>query len=192
LKVRLPPRLRRPLVLACGALLLIGPTACGRVANPPSDENDGVYEQAGNITYQLQISRQLNQYSTEDHEYVKGMPPADSKLLPTQLWFGVFLWAKNQTQSPQTTTGNFDIVDTTGRHYFPLPLVRTLNPYAWAAQKLAPGGIEPGPGTTAFYGPTQGSLLLFKLSDAVYSNRPLTLEIRSPSGAVQATISLDL
>jgi hypothetical protein len=192
LKVRLPSRLSRPLVLVCGALLLLGPTGCGRVADPPSDENDGVYEQAGNVTYQLQISRQLNQYSTEDSGYVKGMPPADSKLLPTQLWFGVFMWAKNQTDTPQTTTGNFDILDTTGRHYYPIPLVKSLNPYAWTAQRLSPGDIEPEPGTTAFYAPTQGGLLLFKLSDAVYSNRPLTLEIRSPSGKLEATISLDL
>jgi len=30
----------------------------------------------------------------------------------TQLWYGVFLWAKNQTSQAQTTTDNFDIVDT--------------------------------------------------------------------------------
>jgi hypothetical protein len=179
-------------VLVCGALLLLGVAGCGRVADPPSDENDGVYEQAGNITYQLQISRQLNQYSTEDSGYVKGMPPADSTLLPSQLWFGVFLWAKNQTHSDQTTTSNFDIIDTTGRHYYPLPLNRTLNPYAWMAQTLSPGATEPTPGSTAFYGPTQGRLLLFKLSEGVYSNRPLTLEIRSPGGTLETTITLDL
>ncbi|MFL5823544.1 MAG: hypothetical protein ACJ764_08900 [Solirubrobacteraceae bacterium] len=192
MKVRLPSRLRRPLLIGCGVLLVVGTTACGRVSNPSSEENDGVYEQGGNITYQLQVSRQLNPYSTEDSQYVKGMPPSDAKLLAAQLWYGVFMWAKNQTQSDQTTTSNFDIVDTTGRHYYPLPVSKTLNPYAWESQKLSPDSIEPSPNTTAYFGPTQGGLLLFKLSDAVYSNRPLTLEIRSPSGTVQATISLDL
>jgi len=34
--------------------------------------------------------------------------------------------------------------------------------------------------------------VLFKLSTSVYANRPLTLEIRAPSGQLEATISLDL
>ena len=192
LNIRLPSRLSRPLLLGCALLVAVGASACGRVANPPSEENNGVYEQAGNVTYQLQVSRQLNPYSTEDKQYVTGVPAADSRLGPTQLWYGVFLWAKNQTDSVQTSTDNFDIVDTTGRHYLPLPLSRSLNNYAWTARRLSPGSIEPAPGTTAYYGPTQGGLLLFKLSNAVYSNRPLTLEIRSPTGQVEASISLDL
>jgi hypothetical protein len=44
----------------------------------------------------------------------------------------------------------------------------------------------------ASFGPTQGGLLLFKLDTSVYDNRPLTLEIRGPSGRVWGTISLDL
>ena len=171
---------------------MVGASACGRVGNPPTEENNGVYIQAGDVTYQLQVSRQLNPYTTEDSQYVKGLPASDSKLPATQLWYGVFMWAKNQTTSPQTTTDNFDIVDTTGRHYYPLPVAKALNPYSWTSQRLSPGAIEPSPNTTAYFGPTQGGLLLFKLSDAVYSNRPLILEIRSSSGRVQGTISLDL
>ncbi len=180
-------------MVACLAPLLVGLAACGRVGDPPTLENDGVYVQAGPITYQLQISRQLNQYSTEDSQYVKGVPPADSIRRPDQLWYGVFLWALNQTKRVQRTTDNFDIVDTEGTTYYPIPLNRALNPYAWTAQALAPRATEPEPGTTAFYGPTGGGLLLFKLNVTVYNNRPLTLEIRSPTnGKLWATISLDL
>ncbi len=166
--------------------------ACGKQNNPSSAENNGVYEQAGNVTYQLQISRQLNQYSTEDSAYVKGVPAGQGSLSPSQLWYGVFLWAKNQTNSPQRTTNNFDIVDTEGNHYYPVTLNAGLNPFAWTAQTLPPGGTEPGPNTVASDGPTQGALVLFKLNESVYSNRPLKLEIRSPGGRVQATVSLDL
>jgi len=189
---RFSARFSRPLAVACGAVLILGTAACGRVADPPSQENNGVYIQAGPITYQLEISRQLNPYSTEDSQYVKGVPAGQGSLTPSQLWYGVFLWAKNQTNSPQITADNFDIVDTVGHHYYPLPLNSALNPFAWKAERLAPGGIEPGAGTIAADGPTQGGLLLFKLNQSVYSDRPLTLEIRSPSGKVWATISLDL
>ena len=104
----------------------------------------------------------------------------------------VSLWAKNQTKRAANTSDNFDIVDTQGNHYYPLAVNPSLNPYAWTAQPLAPGAIEPGPDTTASFGPTQGALLLFKLNTTVYDNRPLTLEIRGPSGKVWATIALDL
>jgi hypothetical protein len=183
----------RTTALVCGVVLSLGLAGCGKQNDPSSADNDGVYEQAGNVTYQLQISRQLNQYSTEDSQYVKGVPTTDKTLGPSALWYGVFLWAKNQTKSPQRTTDTFDIVDTDGHHNYPIPLNTSLNPFAWTARTLQPGGIEPAPSTIAADGPTQGGLLLFKLNESVYSDRPLTLEIRSPAtNKVEATISLDL
>lgn len=161
---------------------------------PPSVNNDGVYITAGPVTYQLQISRQLNQYATEDRQYVAGLPSGTSSTLtPTQLWYGVFMWAKNQTNRPQKTTDNFDIVDSAGNHYYPIPVSSSANPYAWSSESLPPGETEPAPDTTASFGPTQGGLLLFKLPLSVYDNRPLILEIKSPTnGRVWGSISLDL
>jgi hypothetical protein len=192
LRARVRARFRRPLILICGLLLASGLAACGQTGDPPSAENNGVYVQAGPITYQLEISRLLNQYSTEDSQYVKGVPASQRSIGPSQLWYGVFLWAKNQTNRPAATTDNFDIVDTVGDHYYPVPLNTSVNPFAWSSQSLAPGAIQPGPNTIAASGPTQGELLLFKLSESVFSDRPLTLEIRSPAGKVWATVSLDL
>ena len=51
---------------------------------------------------------------------------------------------------------------------------------------------EPGPNTVAEAGPTQGGLLLFKMSSAVYSNRPLTLWILGPGNRKLGGISLNL
>jgi hypothetical protein len=175
------------------AALALGLAACGRTGHPSSEENNGVYVNAGPVTYQLEVSRELNQYSTEDSQYIKGLPAGTtSTLTPTQLWYGVFLWAKNQTRQPQMTSDNIDIVDTEGNHYYPVALNPAVNPYAWTAQLLHPNSIEPAPDTTASFGPTQGGLLLFKLNTSVYDNRPLLLEIRGPGGQVWATISLDL
>ncbi len=185
-------RLRNLGTAACLLVATLALSACGKSNDPPSAENDGVYVNAGPITYQLQVSRELNQYATEDRQYIAGLPAGRSSLSPSQEWYGVFLWAKNQTQQPQTTSSAIDIVDTQGKHYYPLGVNPSSNPYAWTRQSLAPGAIEPGSDTTASFGPTQGGLLLFKLDTAVYNNRPLTLEIRSPSGEVWGTISLDL
>jgi hypothetical protein len=187
-------RLRRLGTLLCLLGAALGLSACGHSNHPPTTENNGVYITAGPITYQLQVSRQLNQYATEDRQYITGLPTGQSSLSSSQLWYGVFLWAKNQTNHSQTTTTNFDIVDTEGSHYYPVSINAQVNPYAWTAQSLAPGVIEPAPDTTASFGPTQGSLLLFKLPSSVYDNRPLTLEIRSPDAnrKLWGSISLDL
>jgi hypothetical protein len=184
---------RRPvLLLACAGALVLGLSACGKTNVPVSTENDGVYVNAGPITYQLQVSRELNQYATEDKQYLMGLSPSQLSVTPTQEWYMVSLWAKNQTSRPEETNDNFDIVDTQGNHYYPVSVSSSLNPYVWTAQSLQPDGTEPAPDTTASFGPTQGSLLLFKLNTTVYDNRPLTLQIRGPSGTVWGTISLDL
>jgi len=111
---------------------------------------------------------------------------------PDQEWFAIFLWAKNQTRQAQTTSDNFDIVDTQGNRYYPVTVNPSVNQYAWTPQRLGPNGIEPGPDTAASFGPTQGGLLLFKLNTSVYDNRPLTLQIMSPTGKVWGSIALDL
>jgi hypothetical protein len=187
-------RLRTLVTGACLLGLALGLTACGKSNDPTSAENNGVYVTAGPITYQLQVSRELNQYATEDREYITGLSAGSATLSATQEWYGVFLWAKNQTHEPVKATDDFDIVDSQGKHYYPVAVNPQANPYAWTAESLAPGATEPGPDTTASFGPTQGALLLFKLDTSVYDNRPLTLEIRGPNPArkLWGTISLDL
>ncbi len=180
-------------LLAClGAALLLA--ACGSARHPydATANNNGFYVQAGSVIYQLQISRELNQYAVEDHQYLTGLPAGTAPPSAQQVWYGVFLWAKNYSKHPATTASSFDIVDTQGNKYYPVALDPSLNQYAWASQSLPPLGTEPAPNTTASLGPTQGALLLFKLSTSAYSNRPLTLEIH-PAGTTQtSTISLDL
>lgn len=154
--------------------------------------NDGAYVQAQGVTYQLQVSRALNPYAVEDSQYVKGLPPGTARPTGQQLWYGVFLWAKNQYHRPYRTSDNFEIVDTQGNVYRPLKLNTAENPFAWTAQTLAPGTTEPGQDTIAATAFNQGKLLLFKLNTSVYDNRPLTFYILSSSNQKLAAISLDL
>ncbi len=81
--------------------LALGVSACGHKQAHPhvADANNiGGYVDAGPITYQLQISRILNPYGTEDSQYLKGLPLGTPPLTADQYWYGVFLWAKNQTE----------------------------------------------------------------------------------------------
>src|SRR5262249_14735081 len=103
-----PRSARRGLILGLALAVGVGLSACG----PTSEENDGVYVDAGPITYQLQVSRQLNQYAVEDRQYLAGLPTGEGHLTPSELWFGVFLWAKNQTDQYHPTSDNFKISDT--------------------------------------------------------------------------------
>ena len=178
------------MIIVCAFALAVGLAACGQESQPSSSENDGVYVDAGPITYQLQVSRQLNQYTVEDKQYLAGLPSGQGVLTPDQLWYGVFLWAKNQTDQYHPTSDRFTITDTSGNIYKPIALDTAVNGYAWTSQLLAPTAIEPEPNTTASFGPTQGGLILFKLPVSIYSNRPLTLTIFPSTGKV-ATISLD-
>ena len=175
-------------------LVSVAVAGCGS-AKHPSDataENNGYYVKAGQVYYQLQVSRQLNQFATEDHQYLTGLPSGTAAPSATQLWYGVFLRAMNDSEQHQLTANRFDIVDTKGNKYYPVPVNSTVNQYAWTATRLDPKGTEPGPDTTASFGPTQGSLVLFKLSTSVYNNRPLTLQIHPPGSSQVSTISLDL
>jgi hypothetical protein len=188
--------LRRSLIVLCGLLLTVGLAACGHQSphqNFADANNDGDYVSAGFITYQLQISRELNQYGTEDASYIKGLPAGvSSNLGPNQLWYGVFLWAKNQSGHPATTTDNFEITDTQGNVYRPVKLDTAVNPFAWTSTTLENLGTYPGPNSVANDGPTQGGLLLFKVSTSVYSDRPLTLYILGPGNHRLGGISLNL
>ena len=189
------PSLRLTLLLAVGVLAL-GIGGCGRtILNGVSQDELSAggepYFNLGDVTYQVQISRQLNPYDSEDVQYLAGVQGAQN-LNPDQLWFGVFLWAKNQAKSLQTTADTFEIVDSEGTVYKATPLNPSVNPYAWTAEKLSQNQIEPSADSTAGDGPTGGGLILFKLNESVYSNRPLTLEIFKPGDPKPAKVSLDL
>lgn len=196
LKIR---ALRLPLLLAVAALA-VGVSGCG-VASRPSkptgvsqDElSNGAepYFWNGPITYQVEVSRQLNPFDSYDVQYLSGVQGAQS-ISAQQFWFGIFLWAKNQSGHAATTADKFTITDSNGNVYPATALNASVNPYAWTSQKLSPDAIEPVADSAAADGSTGGGLILFKLNQSVYSNRPLTLKIYSPGATKPSVVSLDL
>jgi hypothetical protein len=195
---------RRFWILACALAVALAVTACGSSKHAPAKPgvlsghevgnvvNDGSYIQAGPITYQLEISRELNPYSIQDAPYVKGLPAGYPPPTANQLWYGVFLWAKNQHHTPYRTSDNFEIVDTQGDVYRPVKLNTALNPWAWTSQLLQKNDTEPGENSVQSEGESQGGLLLFKVDNSVYQNRPLLLYVLNHNGQKLGSIFLDL
>ena len=195
---------RRIWVIACLLAAALAVTACGSTSHTTSqpgtlsghevgsEENDGSYIQAGPITYQLQISRELNPYSEQDKPYIQGLPHGFATPNANEFWYGVFLWAKNQHHHPYWTSDNFEVVDTQGNTYYPIDLDTSLNPFAWKRELLDKGETYPLPNSIQANGESQGGLLLFKLNQSAYSNRPLTLFVLNPHGQKLGSISLDL
>jgi hypothetical protein len=191
--------LRLPLLLAVG-VLAVGVSGCGvdhREARPASVSQDELsnggepYFWTGPITYQVQISRQLNPFDAYDVQYLSGVQGAQS-ISSQQFWFGVFLWAKNQSGHTATTSDKFEIVDSAGDVYTPTPLNPNSNTYAWTGQSLSPNEIEPVADSAASDSSPGGGLILFKLNNSVYSDRPLTLKVFAPGSTKASTVSLDL
>jgi hypothetical protein len=183
-------RFRRLPLVGGAAVAVLGLAACGQISHPTNAGSEGIYVDAGPVTYQVQLSRQLNPYNVEDKAYLAGQSAA----APTrdQEYLAIFMWAENQGKSNATTTDSFDIVDTQGNKYYPIKLNPQVNPFAWTSQTLAPNAQEPTPGSQAYFGTSQGGELLFELNNSIYSNRPLTLEIHAPGQAKPSSVSIDL
>ena len=188
--------LTRLSALATIVVVALAVAGCGRhtltgVSQDALSSGGEPYFNVGPVTYQVQASRQLNAFADDDVQYLAGVKDAQN-IGPDQFWFGVFLWAKNQTKEDQTTASDFTLTDSSGDVYRPVTLDASVNPFAWTSQTLSPDEIQPAPGSTASDGETGGSLILFKLNYSAYSNRPLTLEIYAPGSSTPSRVSLDL
>ena len=73
-----------------------------------SADSEAIYVNVGQLKYQVQFSRELNPYDTEDASYLEGLSPATAALTPAQAWFGVFMLVLNEhgtpSRQPTTTT----------------------------------------------------------------------------------------
>lgn len=189
------PRLRRLAAAAAAVTLGAGAlTACGnKTDNPTHGETEGIYVHAGGLTYQVQISRALNPANHEDRYYLRGLPAGFPQPTKEETWFGIFVQIANQGDDPLPTAREFVIKDTQGKEYHPVPLDENVNAFSYEPQTLAGGTVIPEHETPAWEGPIQGSLLLYKLSYDSIADRPLELEIASPSDPEShAVVNLDV
>jgi len=185
---------------ALAVLAVLALSACGdshtRVTTGTYAGESGAnapYLNIGPLIYEVQLSRELNPYNSEDAGYLEGLSPAERKLAPGQEWFGVFVQVYNNTSRELPAANELTISDTQNNVYTPT-VPGPNNPYAYRGGTIVPAnGQLPMLDTTAAFGPTQGLLLLYKIHVVSLDNRPLKLRIVSPNDHYEAvTAELDV
>ena len=184
-------------LLSCCALLALG--GCGdshtRVSTGTYAGESGVgapYLNVGPLIYQVQLSRQLNPFDTEDASYLQGLAPLQGTLTSSQEWLAVFIQVFNNNSQGLPAASNPTIADTQGITYSPI-VPGASNQFAYRAGTVPPKGRLPLPDSIAGAGPTQGALLLYKIRTESLDNRPLKITFVDPNDASQrATAELDV
>jgi hypothetical protein len=198
-------RSRRPPSRSILALLLLaaalGLSACGdshtKVSGGTYAGESGAnapYLDVGPLVYEVQLSRQLNPFDTEDSSYLVGLTPSQQHLAPGEEWFGVFLQVYNNSEVGHLAASalSMRITDTQGTVYRPT-LPNATNPFAYRGGFVPAKGRVPALDTVAADGPTQGALLLYKIRIVSLDNRPLELHLVDPLDPSQtASAELDV
>ena len=185
--------LRRAVLLACCALAAVPLAGCGdKTARTTFGEDEGAMLNVGPLLYQVQISRELNPYDNEDKAYLQGLPAGQQGLKPGQAWFAVFLRVQNLHENKLPAATEFQMRDTQDNVYTPIPLAPT-NVFAYR------GGLVPGHGQLPQFDTpadnimsVRGLLLLFKIQELTFDNRPLELIIKAPNSGQEASVDLDV
>jgi hypothetical protein len=180
--------------LALALLVLAALTASGCSSSETGQlknnaETEGIYLDLGGMKYQIQMSRYLNPSDVEDRSYLLGLP---SGVQPTgnEVWFGIWMRVQNESKKPLPVATQYEIHDTQGAVYRPVPIDAKSNPFAYQAGDVGPGSILPQPDSAAGTGPIQGSLLLFKLKVDSLQNRPLEMRITQNGATDTANIDV--
>ncbi len=169
-------RLLLLIVLACATF---GLAACGEKEETVTQgESEAIYVTLGELQYQVQLSRQLDRFSPGDRDLLKGVPAAERRLAPDEIWFGVWVRAQNGTETAQGLADEFVIKDTTGREFEPVKLDAT-SPFAYRPAEIPGGATYPLPDSASGQAPTTGAFLIFRMPVSALDFRPLELEFGS-------------
>ena len=167
------------------ALVLAALAGCGG-EKEPNPAREGLTVKVAGVEYTVYITRELNLKIPPDQAYYNG-PEAP----PGQVYYGVFIQTCNPDGGPKLTADSFKITDNQGNVFHPTP-IEDKNPFAYHPRVLARKECIPQAGSVAQLGPTEASMLLFKLPLSNTENRPLELEIEAPRVAESRSIELDL
>jgi hypothetical protein len=180
--------MRRRLALAIGVAAAVAAasllSACG-ASEDETSVSEGEPITVGDLEYNVVISRFLNPDDTEDAGYLVGEPPLEGD----QLYLGVFMQVSNESSDDVFLPQSFTVTDTQGTKYEPID---SESPYVLPLGGSIPGGGQlPEPDSTPATGPIEGSMVLFRITQASTENRPLEMEIPSSSGE-PGTVELDI
>lgn len=186
------PRPRRLATLLTALLIAGGLTACGKHLDEKARtihlEFEGLYLPVGELKYQVQISRAMNPYDTQDKAYLVGVPAAERALDTDETWFGVFLRVQNETDEEVLPSRDIEILDTQETVFEPIELA-PANVFAYRFDEpIPPRQVLPLPDSAAYDTPARGALVLFKLKNSTLDNRPLELKIENRQPPAQTGI----
>jgi hypothetical protein len=192
-------RLRKSSLLVLAVLAVIALGACGeshsRVTTGTYAGESGAgapYLNVGPLVYEVQLSRQLSPFDTEDAAYLQGLSGTQRALASGQEWLAVFLQVYNNGSAALQAASSPTVTDTQGNRYTPV-VAKQANQFAYHAGTVPADGRLPEPDSTANAGPTQGALLLYKIQIVSLDNRPLKITIVDPTDASQtASAELDV
>jgi len=181
--------LRRTALVLVAAVAL-STAGCANKEDPTIvAETEGIYLDLAGMKYQIQMSRYLNPSEVEDRSYLLGLPTG---VKPTggEVWFGIWMRVQNESQKALPVATEYEIHDTQGAVYRPVPLDRKSNPFAYQAGDVGPESVLPLPDSAAGNTAIQGSLLLFKVKVDSLQNRPLELKITQGGDTDTANIDV--
>jgi hypothetical protein len=185
----------RPIVLAVVLLALVA-AGCGNEeedATAVVADTEGLYLDVNGLKYQLQMSRYMNPNDVEDREYLVGLPESSQPPSEDEIYFGVWVRVENVSETETRPAASiWEIHDTQDNVYRPIPLDTDVNPFAFEPVDVPPKTVIPLNDSGAGQGPVQGSLLLFKIRNESFQNRPLELKFRNGGGGQEGTYDLDV
>jgi hypothetical protein len=137
------------------------------------------------LLFNVQITRELNPFDTEDKAYLVGQKP----LTPDQYYLGVFMRIDNEGDASAQVPTDMSVVDTVGDTFRPLP---SDSLFALKLGDTIHGGDQlPEGESVAANGPIEGSMVLFRITGAAFEDRPLTLHITTSTGST-GEVELDI
>jgi hypothetical protein len=191
---------RRAIAAIAAVLLALALAACG--GNSEVKETSGTYAGEGGagapyltvgpLVYQVQLSRALNPYDTEDSSYLVGLSPSQRELHPGEEFFAVFMQVNNEREKAHVDAHEITISDIEGNVYHPIEPDQT-NLFAYRPGTSVPAKNQlPTPSSVAASAPINGLMLLYKIKLESLENRPLKIKIVSPTAPYEvATAELD-
>jgi hypothetical protein len=167
--------------LAAGVVL----SGCDTAPENANQVSEGQGIKLDDLLFNIQITRELNPFDTEDKAYLVGQKP----LGPDQYYLGVFMRVDNEGDASAQVPTDMSIVDTVGQTYRPLP---SSSLFALKLGDTIHAGDElPEGESVAANGPIQGSMVLFRIDSSAIQDRPLTLHITTSTGST-GQVELDI
>ena len=181
------------IVLATAVVAVVA-TGCGGSTSLKTEaETEGLYLDINGLKYQIQMSRYMNPNDVEDAEYLIGLPEGSPPPSDDEIYFGVWVRVENVSEDEtRPAASEWAIHDTQDNIYRPIALDTEINPFAFEAVDVPPKTVLPLASSAAGQGPIQGLMLLFKIRNDSFQNRPLELRFSNGGDSQEGTYDLDV